>query len=81
LILSAAKCGTLILLYLVAAPSLGAWILIRQLPPGARPTGDFLSQIDLPFWWWPFILGPPTLLIAFYFRQRSRSSRAKRGRS
>ena len=65
----------LILLYLIAAPSLGAWILIRRRPPLARPAGDFLTTIDLPSWWWPFILGPPTVLLAFYFWQRSRSSR------
>lgn len=66
----------LILLYLVAAPSLGAWILIRRLPPDTRPTGDFLTQIDLPIWWWPLILGPPSVLLAFYFWRRFRSSRS-----
>ena len=63
----------IVLIYPVAAFALGARILMRQWP-ASNLSGDFLSTIDLPFWWWPYVLGPPTLLLAVYFWQRFRSS-------
>ena len=66
----------LILLYLITAPALGARLLMHQRSVLEGRDGDLLTTISLPLWWWPLIVGPPTVLLALYFWQRFRASRS-----